>query len=156
MAIRRLETRDEAETEALGARLAPSLPVVRLIYVRGPLGAGKTTFVRGLLRGLGHDEAVRSPTFTLVEPYRTGGVDLYHFDLYRLKDPEELEFLGMRDYLGSDAVCVIEWPERAGTVLPAPDIDVMIRPTNNQGRAVELRAHTQAGNAALARVDEFE
>ena len=144
-----LESRTEAETEAIGAKLAASLPVVRLIYVRGPLGAGKTTFVRGLLRGLGHHGSVKSPTFTVVEPYSVGGVALSHFDLYRLKDPEELEFLGMRDYLESDNVCIVEWPERAGAVLPAPDIDVMIASTNHRGRDVHLQGHTQAGEAAL-------
>ena len=144
-----VEASTEAETEAIGRRLALSLPVVRLIYVRGRLGAGKTVFVRGLLRGLGHEGAVKSPTFTLVEPYSVGGVALCHFDLYRLKDPEELEFLGMRDYLGSDTVCVVEWPERAAAVLPLPDIDVMIRATNNRGRDVQLQGHSQAGDAAL-------
>lgn len=156
MTTRRVETQTEAETEALGERLASALPLVHLIYVRGALGAGKTTFVRGLLRGLGHEGPVKSPTFTLVEPYHVGGVSLCHFDLYRLKDPEELEFLGMRDYLGSDTVCVVEWPERAGAVLPAPDIDVMIRSTNNRGREVQLQGHSQAGDAALARFNEFE
>lgn len=143
------ETASEAQTEALGRRVAALLPRVRLIYVRGPLGAGKTTFIRGLLRGLGHEGPVKSPTFTLVEPYRVGGVSLYHFDLYRVEDPAELEFLGLRDYLGRDDVCVVEWPERAGAVLPPPDIDVMIRSTNNRGRDVRLQAHSHAGEAAL-------
>ena len=143
------ETASEAQTEALGRRAAVLLPHVRLIHVRGPLGAGKTTFVRGLLRGLGYDGPVKSPTFTLVEPYEVGGLCVYHFDLYRIEDPGELEFLGLRDYLGRDGVCVVEWPERAGAVLPEPDLDVMIRSTNNQGRDVQLQAHSQAGAAAL-------
>lgn len=144
-----LETADEAGTEALGRRLATRLPAVRLIYVRGPLGAGKTTFVRGLLRGLGHEGAVKSPTFTLVEPYRVGGIGLCHFDLYRIEDPAELEFLALRDYLGSEDVCVVEWPERAGAALPAPDLDVMIRLSNNGKRDVQLTAHSSSGEEAL-------
>lgn len=140
---------DEAATEQLGARIATALPRLRLLYVRGPLGAGKTTLVRGLLRALGHAGAVKSPTFTLVEPYALGAFALYHFDLYRLEDPEELEFLGMRDYLQGNDVCVVEWPERAGGVLPPPDLDVMIQLNNNRGRSVQLVAHTQAGEALL-------
>ncbi len=145
----RVETASETETEALGRRLAQALPRVRLIYVRGTLGAGKTTFVRGLLRGLGYDGPVKSPTFTLVEPYASGGIALCHFDLYRLEDPAELEFIGLRDYLRSDTVCVVEWPERGGALLPKPDLDVMIRPTNTKGRDVHLQAHSEAGEAAL-------
>lgn len=144
-----LDLPDEAATERLGARLAQALPRLRLLYVRGPLGAGKTTLVRGLLRALGHAGAVKSPTFTLVEPYALEGFTLYHFDLYRLEDPEELEFLGMRDYLQGNDVCVVEWPERAGAVLPLPDLDVMIRLNNNRGRSVQLEAHTEAGEALL-------
>lgn len=147
--MRTLALPDEAATERLGARLAAALPRLRLLYVRGPLGAGKTTLVRGLLRALGHADAVKSPTFTLVEPYAFGSYTVYHFDLYRLEDPEELEFLGMRDYLQGNDVCVVEWPERAGGVLPLPDLDVMIRPNNKRGRSVQLEAHTQAGEALL-------
>ncbi len=149
MKIIKLETTGERETEALGRRLATSLPAVRLIYVRGPLGAGKTTFVRGILRGLRYDGPVKSPTFTLIEPYEQHGVRLFHFDLYRVTDPAELEFLGLRDYLGGDNVCVVEWPERAGALLPLPDLDVMIQPRNSEGRDLQLHAHTQIGEAAL-------
>jgi tRNA threonylcarbamoyladenosine biosynthesis protein TsaE len=144
-----LDLADEAATERLGARLAGALPRLRLVCVRGPLGAGKTTLVRGLLRALGHAGPVKSPTFTLVEPYAFDGFTLYHFDLYRIEDPEELEFLGLRDYLQGNDVCVVEWPERAGGVLPPPDLDVMIRLNNNRGRSVLLEAHTQAGEALL-------
>ncbi|BAU48171.1 ATPase [Sulfurifustis variabilis] len=144
-----LHLADEAATERLGARLAAALPGIRLVYVRGPLGAGKTTLVRGMLRALGHEGPVKSPTFTLVEPYALDGYRLHHFDLYRLENPKELEFLGMRDYLQGNDVCVVEWPERAGGVLPPPDLDVMILLNNNRGRSVHLEAHTQAGEALL-------
>lgn len=149
MTTLRFETENEAQTEALGARLAPLLARLRRIYVRGPLGAGKTTLVRGLLRGLGHTGPVKSPTFTLIEPYRLGGVSVFHFDFYRIEDPAELEFLGLRDYLGGEDVCVVEWPERAGEVLPPPDLDVMIHSSNDRGRVLQLQAHSEIGEAAL-------
>lgn len=144
-----LETANESQTEALGRRLASSLPRVRLIYLRGPLGAGKTTLVRGLLHALGHEGAVKSPTFTLIEPYTFSWGELQHFDLYRLERPEEVEFLALRDQLHPGNVCVVEWPERGGALLPVPDLDVMMQPNNNQGRNVQLQAHSQIGEAVL-------
>lgn len=135
------------DTEAFGARIAAALPDVRLVYIRGPLGAGKTTLVRGLLRALGYHEPVKSPTFTLVEPYSFEGWSLYHFDLYRLNDPGELEFIGFRDYV-QGGVCVVEWPERGQPLLPLPDVDVMIQPNNGE-RRVRLVAHTPQGEALL-------
>ncbi len=136
------------DTEALGSRMAGMIRTLRLVYLRGPLGAGKTTLVRGILRGLGYDGPVKSPTFTLVEPYGFADFNLYHFDLYRLKDPQELEFLGMRDYLQETNVCLVEWADRAHGLLPLPDIDVIIRP-GNTGRSVLLEAHTDRGETVL-------
>lgn len=138
----------ETATERLGARLASGLAAPRLLYIRGTLGAGKTTLVRGLLRGLGYDGPVKSPTFTLVEPYGFSAFAFYHFDLYRLNHPQELEFLGWRDYLEGNSVCVVEWPERGGALLPRPDLDVMIA-TNNGERSVRLIAHTSEGEVWL-------
>ena len=137
-----------AEMEALGAKLAAQVGNVRLVNIHGPLGAGKTTLVRGMLRGLGHAGAVKSPTFTLVEPYSFGNLHFYHFDLYRLNDPGELEFLGMRDYLDGNGVCVVEWAERAQGVLPSPDVDIMIEPTET-GRMVRIMTLTPQGNVLL-------
>lgn len=137
-----------AAMEALGAKLAACLGNARLIYVHGALGAGKTTLVRGMLRALGHEGAVKSPTFTLVEPYDLDGVNFYHFDLYRLNDPQELEFLGVRDYLHGKGVCVVEWAERGQGVLPTPDVDIMISPTGT-GRMVRITTPTSHGNALL-------
>lgn len=142
------ELKDAAATEAFGARLAAGLSGVHAIYLRGPLGAGKTTLVRGLLRALGYGDAVKSPTFTLVEPYELDGGWLYHFDLYRLNEPAELEFLGWREYFQGHSLCVVEWPERGEAVLPLPDLDVMILPNNGE-RRVRLVAHTPQGEALL-------
>jgi len=134
-----------AEMESLGGKLAKQMGRVRLIHVHGALGAGKTTLVRGLLRGLGHEGVVKSPTFTLVEPYLIGNLPVFHFDLYRLNDPGELEFLGLRDYLDGKGVCVVEWPERAQGLLPSPDVDIMIDPTET-GRMVRITTLTPQGH----------
>ncbi len=138
----------ETDMEALGGRFASALDNLKLVTLDGPLGAGKTTLVRGLLHALGHAGTVKSPTFTLVEPYEINSRRFYHFDLYRLNNPEELEFLGMRDYLTGSDLCVVEWAERAGRLLPAPDVAVMIAPANS-GRDVTMTAHTPQGKAWL-------
>ena len=127
--------RGEAATLAAGARLARGLLALAAgefpdsglqIHLHGPLGAGKTTLVRGLLRALGVDGAVRSPTYTLMEPYQASGLELFHFDLYRLADAEELELMGARDHLRAGAVCLFEWPERGAGWLPAPHLVVRL------------------------------
>jgi tRNA threonylcarbamoyladenosine biosynthesis protein TsaE len=140
---------DTAATEALGAALAAcAAGGGLLLFLHGNLGAGKTTLVRGYLHGLGHRGAVKSPTYTLVEPYELAGAMVYHFDLYRLGDPEELEFLGIRDYLGSAAQCLVEWPERGDGILPAPDLYLHLdyRP---DGRLACLAAATERGERVL-------
>jgi len=119
-----LETPED--TEALGAALWQALPAKCLLFLYGDLGAGKTTLVRGLLRAAGHSGAVKSPTYTLVEEYEVDGRRLFHFDLYRLKDPEELEWMGMDDYLNQNALCCIEWPQMGAGFLPNADVEVSL------------------------------
>lgn len=117
-----IHLKDSESTEAIGAELARQLPPKCLIFLKGQLGAGKTTLVRGFLRALGYRGAVKSPTYTLVEEYSTRERRIFHFDLYRLTDPEELEWIGIDDYLAQDAVCLIEWPEMGDGFLPEPDL----------------------------------
>lgn len=144
-----LQLADETATRALGGRLARALPEHgATIHLGGNLGAGKTTLVRGLLQALGHDGPVRSPTYTLVEAYELGDRTVYHFDLYRLADPEELEFLGIRDYLRPGATCLIEWPERAAGVLPPADLIVQLE-YRGEGRSATLTAESERGRAFL-------
>ena len=114
----------EAATMALGAALAGAGLSRGAVYLAGELGTGKTTLVRGFLRAAGVNGTIRSPTFTLVEEYRIGAATVGHYDLYRLSDPEELEFLGLRDHLAADALLFFEWPERGAGVLPRPDLDI--------------------------------
>jgi tRNA threonylcarbamoyladenosine biosynthesis protein TsaE len=110
----------------LGGKIADTFPQGGLVFLHGDLGTGKTTLVRGLLRHLGFTGTVKSPTYTLVEPYDINGRELYHFDLYRLADPEELEYMGVRDYLSSNALCLIEWPEKAQGFLPQENLNIYL------------------------------
>lgn len=142
---------DEDRQVAFGACLGRALDGHGRVHLTGELGAGKTTLTRGILRAYGHAGAVKSPTYTLVEPYALDGVLVHHFDLYRLGDPEELEFIGGRDLLAEDALSVIEWPERGEGWLPAPDLEIRLR-LADAGREALLKAHSAHGRAVLARL----
>jgi tRNA threonylcarbamoyladenosine biosynthesis protein TsaE len=133
---------------AFGRRLAALLPPRLVVYLQGDLGTGKTTLTRGLLTGLGHEGAARSPTYTLLEPYELADRRLYHLDLYRLGDPEELEYLGLRDLLAEDAIWMVEWPERGLGVLPPADLRIGIAYAAD-GRRLRISAETASGQALL-------
>lgn len=130
-------------TEALGAQLAQAI-TPGIIYLNGDLGAGKTTLARGFMRGLGHTGKVRSPTYTLVEPYELETCRVYHMDLYRLADAEELEWLGLRDMLAEAALLLVEWPERGSGFLPSADLTIDLEYTGD-GREARLLAVTPVG-----------
>lgn len=144
---------DAAAQEALAGELAHHCPTGVVIFLQGELGAGKTTFVRGFLQALGHKGVVKSPTYTLVEPYELNGRQVYHFDLYRLADPEELEYAGGRDYFEGDAVCLVEWPEKAAGFLPQADIVCEIQYAGT-GRQLSLQALTAKGSSMLQAIAE--
>jgi tRNA threonylcarbamoyladenosine biosynthesis protein TsaE len=139
---------DSEAMEAFGSRLAACTSGGEAIYLYGDLGAGKTTLVRGFLRALGHMGAVKSPTYTLVEPYALGARRAYHFDLYRLGEPEELEYMGIRDYLDGEAVLLVEWPQRGAGVLPAADLEITIDYAE-MGRNIGLKSHGERGSVLV-------
>ncbi|MGE5624770.1 MAG: tRNA (adenosine(37)-N6)-threonylcarbamoyltransferase complex ATPase subunit type 1 TsaE [Bacillota bacterium] len=143
----RLFLKDSAATEAAGAALGSVLPASEtVIYLQGDLGAGKTTLVRGLLHALGHQGRVPSPTYTLVEPYELAGRSVRHLDLYRLADPEELAYLGIRDMAG---ILLIEWPEKGAHFLPPADLVCRLA-VSEDGRSLVTEAQSDAGRALQA------
>ncbi|MCX2982726.1 tRNA (adenosine(37)-N6)-threonylcarbamoyltransferase complex ATPase subunit type 1 TsaE [Halieaceae bacterium IMCC14734] len=146
-----LSAPDEAAMLALGARLYEALDVGSVVYLKGELGMGKTTLSRGIVQAAGHTGAVKSPTYTLVEPYQLAEGTLYHFDLYRLGDAEELEFMGIRDYFIDFRLALIEWPERGAGFLPPADLVVTIQP-ELPGRRLHLQAQSPQGRACLQRL----
>jgi tRNA threonylcarbamoyladenosine biosynthesis protein TsaE len=141
----------ERKMQDFGAQLATAIGKIDaplLMLLNGDLGAGKTTISRGLLQGLGHQGAVKSPTYTLVEPYELDIGVVYHFDLYRLIDSEELEHIGFSDYLSEAKLCIIEWPENGGSYIPQPDISIDIG-VYQSGRRLTLSSATESGNRCI-------
>ncbi|WP_028202051.1 tRNA (adenosine(37)-N6)-threonylcarbamoyltransferase complex ATPase subunit type 1 TsaE [Paraburkholderia nodosa] len=168
---RRFDLADTDATDAFGARFAHALDSLRAnraeshdaptfhglhVQLHGDLGAGKTSLVRATLRALGHTGRVRSPTYTLVEPYTVatpcGELQLYHFDLYRFSDPAEWADSGFREYFAQDAVCLVEWPQRAGGLLGVPDLVFSLEPdASGEGRVLTAYAYSASGKACLER-----
>jgi tRNA threonylcarbamoyladenosine biosynthesis protein TsaE len=143
--------RDEAATLALGAAVAAALEPGLVLYLHGELGAGKTTLVRGCLLHLGCREKVKSPSYTLVELYPLSKLDFYHFDFYRFNSPGEWDATGFREYFDAAAVCAVEWPEKAGSRLPAPDLRISLG-LAVPGRTFEIATETERGARCLSRV----
>ncbi|MDB2650212.1 tRNA (adenosine(37)-N6)-threonylcarbamoyltransferase complex ATPase subunit type 1 TsaE [Porticoccaceae bacterium] len=142
---------DEQKMQAFGEKIAQVIGQINaplLILLNGDLGAGKTTLSRGILYGLGHRGSVKSPTYTLVEPYDLEIGKVFHFDLYRLVDPEELYDIGFNDYLTESQLCMIEWPDKGGSLLPKADISLQIN-SNGTGRQVILTAQTSLGSQCV-------
>ena len=141
---------DEAATLALANGFARVLKPGLVIYLQGDLGAGKTTFTRGLLSGLGYHGKVKSPTYTLVESYPFTGFTVHHFDLYRFVDPEEWDDAGFREYFGPDTICIVEWSDKAKDLLPPPDLELALS-VHGTGRRYRFTALTETGSTCLKR-----
>jgi tRNA threonylcarbamoyladenosine biosynthesis protein TsaE len=152
-------SRSAAETAAIGAALGRALPPLEnafaVLFLRGALGAGKTTLVRGLLQARGISDPVRSPTFTLLELYQAAGLTFVHIDLYRLGDPEDLVFLGVRDYARPGHVWLVEWPDRAAQRLPAPDLELTLEVHMDHHRILAT-AFTELGRSWLGQARGVE
>ncbi len=144
---------DEAATLELGARISSLCPQQQFtLHLEGELGAGKTTLCRGLLRELGHKGKVKSPTYTLVEQYNVADRVVFHFDLYRLVDPEELDYIGLDDYMSSNSLCLVEWPQQGGNALPSPDIIIKLKYDENR-RQVNISSCSDAGKILCSKLD---
>ncbi len=145
---------DETATLTLGARLSGLLKPGWVVYLQGDLGAGKTTLVRGILRALGYEGRVKSPTYTLVESYELSRFVLQHYDLYRMIDPREWLDAGFRDDCNASTLCIVEWPEKADTLLPRPDLEIRLEMAG-EGRTARIRALSAQGRKEMQAWQEF-
>lgn len=142
---------NEAATLELGKKLSSLLAGYTenfTIYLNGQLGAGKTTLTRSIIQNMGHQGNVKSPTYALVEEYHLTNKSIYHFDLYRLSDPEELEFIGFRDYFRENTLCLLEWPEKGGDLIPPADLLITINYQGN-AREITLQANSNAAEQII-------
>lgn len=147
---------DDDATHSVGEKLARLAQPPLRIYLSGPLGAGKTALVRSFLRALGVQGAIKSPSYALVEPYNLSNWSVYHFDFYRFFDQNEWQYSGFRDYFEENSVCLVEWPEKAGGLLPMPDLEIqMAYAPDAQGRRLQITAHTPIGEELLKQLDEL-
>ncbi len=146
--MRKFNIGDASAMEALGRSLASACPPSSKLFLQGDLGSGKTTLSRGFLYGLGYQGIVRSPTYTLVESYKLVDLEVFHFDLYRLNNPQELESLGIRDYFSGEGICLVEWPEKGAVLLGLPDIHIHIQ-YDDKRRKVHLEAKTSLGKEII-------
>jgi tRNA threonylcarbamoyladenosine biosynthesis protein TsaE len=146
---------DETATLALAAAISRCIEPGLLVLLEGDLGSGKTTLVRGLLRALGDSGPVRSPTYTLVELHAISGIDLYHFDFYRLNQPEEFLDAGLEEYFGGNGICLVEWPQRAGTYLPPADLRVRLA-IRGGGRSADIDILSARGQRCLERLPPID
>ena len=139
---------NETEMKSFATTMAHYLEPATIIFLKGELGVGKTTFVRAVLNSLGHHDKVKSPTYALVEPYCINGINLFHFDLYRINNAQELYFIGMDEYFSPNSICLIEWPEKAGAFLPIPDI-IFSLTFSHDIRELAIETHTDKGKKLL-------
>lgn len=146
---------DEEAARAFARRFCDHVRPPAVWYLEGDLGAGKTTFARAFVHGLGYEGYVKSPSYGLLETYRAGGMQVLHLDLYRIEDPEELEFLAIRDLFDSETVLLVEWPDRGGNMLPPPDL-VLHFDENHESRFVRLTAKTARGQQLSQSIEQIE
>ncbi|MGO2332368.1 MAG: tRNA (adenosine(37)-N6)-threonylcarbamoyltransferase complex ATPase subunit type 1 TsaE [Pseudoalteromonas nigrifaciens] len=145
---------DDIATVTMGNRIAAIIEQGAVIYLHGDLGAGKTTFTRGIVQGFGHTGKVKSPTYALVEPYELERANVYHFDLYRLGDPEELEYMGIRDYFSAQAICVVEWPEKGGEFIPVPDLNITLSYVGDE-RNIVINSASERGSVIIEKLNNL-
>ena len=153
--MRELKLPSPESTLRLGEALAAGAGPGRVVFISGDLGAGKTTLVRGLLRGLGYAGRAKSPSYALVEPYSFSSLDLYHFDFYRFKDRSEWLNSGFREHFNPQSLCVVEWPEKAGDLLSTPDVQIRLD-FDGEGRRARLQAFSDAGRAWLSQLSSSQ